>query len=62
MRDRGADIESAIREDVDRALQLGISGSPAFVLYDRDTDEAGKLVGAQPYERFDEAISAVRQG
>lgn len=58
--DRGSDIESEIRADVERAAALGIRGSPAFVLYDRSTGAAGKLVGAQPPERFDAAIARVR--
>ncbi|MUV88529.1 thioredoxin domain-containing protein [Halapricum sp. CBA1109] len=53
------DIEAAIATDIERARQLGFRGSPAFVLYNRDADEAGKLVGAQPKERFDEAITTV---
>ena len=60
MDDRGSEIESAIDDDVATAQELGIRGSPGFVLFDRETGAAGKLVGAQPYDRFDEAISTVR--
>jgi len=58
--DHGTEIEAEIETDVQQASNFGIRGTPAFVLYNRDADEAGKLVGAQPYERFDEAISKVR--
>jgi protein-disulfide isomerase len=55
------DIEASIRSDKNQASQYGIRGTPAFVLYNRDADAAGKIVGAQPYDRFDEAISRVRE-
>ncbi|RLM54147.1 disulfide bond formation protein DsbA [Halobellus sp. Atlit-31R] len=58
--ERGSAIEASIREDVQQASQYGIRGSPAFVLYNRETNAAGKMVGAQPYDRFDEAISKVK--
>jgi protein-disulfide isomerase len=60
MRTSGAEIRSSIDADVERARQLGIRGSPGFVLYDRTSDRAGKLVGAQPYSQFDEAITKVQ--
>ncbi|SDF83113.1 Thioredoxin [Halorientalis regularis] len=56
----GTEIEAAIETDVQQASQYGIRGSPAFVLYNRESDKAGKIVGAQPYERFDSAISKVK--
>lgn len=59
MQENRSDIEPTIDTDVERARQLGLRGSPAFVIYDRDSDEAGKLVGAQPATRFDEAIETV---
>ncbi|MDS0301067.1 DsbA family protein [Halogeometricum sp. S1BR25-6] len=54
------DIKQSIARDVDQASQFGIQATPAFVLYNRDTDAAGKIIGAQPYERFDEAITRVQ--
>jgi protein-disulfide isomerase len=53
-------IETSIEEDSQRARSLGISGTPGFVLYNRDSEKAGKLVGAQPYERFESAINQVK--
>jgi protein-disulfide isomerase len=58
--DHGADIEAEIDADVRQASQFGIRGTPAFVFHDREADEAGKLVGAQPYDRFAAAISKVK--
>ncbi|WP_232688793.1 DsbA family protein [Halobacterium zhouii] len=55
-----AEIESSIEADVEQASKFGIRGTPAFVIYNREADVAGKLVGAQPYERFDEAIRRVQ--
>jgi protein-disulfide isomerase len=54
------DIERSITEDVNTAAKFGVRGTPAFVLYNREEDVAGKLVGAQPYDRFDEAITRVQ--
>jgi protein-disulfide isomerase len=54
-------IEASIRSDKNQASRYGIRGTPAFVLYNREADAAGKLVGAQPYDRFDEAIARVRE-
>jgi protein-disulfide isomerase len=51
-----AAIEARIETDVARARELGVRGTPAFVLYDRSTGAAGTLVGAQPYDRFETAI------
>ncbi|WP_136716462.1 DsbA family protein [Halorientalis salina] len=60
MDDRGAEIESAIDDDVATAQEFGIRGSPAFVLFNRESEKAGKIVGAQPYDQFDEAISKIQ--
>lgn len=59
MRADRSDIETAIETDIRRAREVGIDGTPAFVLYNRAADRAGKLVGAQPYDRFDAAITKV---
>lgn len=50
-------IESSIQSDIERAAGLGIRGTPAFVLYHRPSETPGKMVGAQPYEQFEEAFS-----
>jgi predicted DsbA family dithiol-disulfide isomerase len=60
MRQRGREIESSIRADIERATAFGIRGSPVFIIYDPTSEAAGKLVGAQPSDRFDTAISRVR--
>jgi protein-disulfide isomerase len=54
------DIEASINADIDKASKFGIRGTPAFILYNREADAAGKLVGAQPYDRFEEAITRAK--
>ncbi|WP_225741385.1 DsbA family protein [Halorussus halophilus] len=60
MENHRSEIESSINEDMNKASQFGIRGTPAFILYNRDADAAGKLVGAQPYGRFKEAFKQVQ--
>jgi predicted DsbA family dithiol-disulfide isomerase len=43
------------------AREARIQGTPGFVLYNRDSGAAGKLVGAHPYENFADAIDRVKQ-
>lgn len=53
-------IEQSIENDSQRARSLGISGTPGFILYNRQSEKAGKIVGAQPYDRFESAIQRVK--
>ncbi|WP_256300762.1 DsbA family protein [Haloarchaeobius salinus] len=53
------EIRSSIEADVDLAQNSGVQGTPGFVLYNRDADAAGKIVGAHPYENFAEALDRV---
>ncbi|WP_255150585.1 DsbA family protein [Halorarius halobius] len=55
-------IESSLEATVAQATEFGVEGTPTFVLYDREGGSAARLVGAQPYERFAEAITTVRDG
>ncbi|WP_135826083.1 DsbA family protein [Halorussus ruber] len=52
--------QSAVDDDVKAAQQSGIRATPAFVLYNPESDKAGKIVGAQPYDRFESAIEKVK--
>ncbi|UPV76925.1 DsbA family protein (plasmid) [Halorussus limi] len=45
-----------VQEEMARAKSFGVRGTPAFVFYNPQTEKAGKLVGAQPYDRFQSAI------
>ena len=56
---RGEAIRESIDPNVAVAQSSRIRGTPGFVLYNREADAAGKLVGAHPYENFAEAIDRV---
>jgi len=58
-RTRTDSIQESIDTDVAVAQQAGIRGTPGFVIYNREADAAGKLVGAHPAENFGEAIDRV---
>jgi len=57
--------ENAIRESMDPNLDVAqearIRGTPGFVIYNRESGAAGKLVGAHPYENFADAIDQVME-
>lgn len=57
---RGEAVRESVQDDLDSAKAANIQGTPGFVLYNRETDAAGKLVGAHPYENFADAIEQVR--
>ena len=58
--DRGDAVRASIDADLDAGRSANIQGTPGFVLYNREADAAGKLVGAHPYENFADAIEQVR--
>lgn len=61
MGEHRSDIEASIETHRKYAAEeLGVGGTPAFILYNRENGKAGKVTGAQPYERFDEAITRVK--
>lgn len=59
--EQGEPIRAALDVDANRATAAEIRGTPGFVIYNRDRDVAGRLVGAHPYENFEQAIEQVRQ-
>ena len=56
---RAGSIRESIDADVGVAQRAGIQGTPGFVIYNREADSAGKLVGAHPFENFVKAIDRV---
>lgn len=56
---RGSTIRESIGVDTDLARAAEIQGTPGFVLYNREADVAGQLVGAHPYESFENALDRV---
>ncbi|RKD89040.1 DsbA family protein [Halopiger aswanensis] len=59
LEDRRSELEDEVGADADRARSIGVTGTPTFVVFDPETEAAGSLVGAQPLERFDEAIERI---
>ncbi|WP_254768485.1 DsbA family protein [Salinilacihabitans rarus] len=57
--DRRSTFEEAVGADAELARSFGITGTPTFVVFDPASETAGTLVGAQPPERFDEAIERI---
>ncbi|AWB26975.1 DsbA family protein [Halococcoides cellulosivorans] len=52
-------LQASIDADVAAAQQSGIQGTPGFVIYNREADAAGTLVGAHPAENVADAIERV---
>jgi protein-disulfide isomerase len=59
--ERAASIRESVEPNVGVARESRIQGTPGFVLYNRDSGAAGKLVGAHPFGNFADAIDQVRQ-
>lgn len=59
--ERGESIRERMEPNIDVAREARIQGTPGFVIYNRDSRAAGKLVGAHPYENFADAIDQVKQ-
>ncbi|MFC7060035.1 DsbA family protein [Halovenus salina] len=57
--DRRPALETQVEADAETARGLGVSATPTFVVFDPDIERGGRLVGAQPLERFEEAIERV---
>ena len=58
---RTEEIRESMDPNVAVAQSSRIRGTPGFVLYNRETETAGKLVGAHPYENFADAIEQVME-
>ncbi|NHN42877.1 thioredoxin domain-containing protein [Halorubellus sp. JP-L1] len=59
--DRADSIRESMDPNLGVAQEAGIRGTPGFVVYNRESGAAGKLVGAHPYENFADAIDQVSQ-
>jgi|AntDeeMinimDraft_5_1070356.scaffolds.fasta_scaffold00008_59 protein-disulfide isomerase len=57
---RGDAVQESIDVDLETGRSAGLQGTPGFVLYNREADVAGKMVGAHPYENFANAIEQIR--
>ncbi|SHL59286.1 DsbA family protein [Haladaptatus paucihalophilus] len=52
-------VRASIDDDIKASETNGIRGTPAFIIVDRKSTKAGKLVGAQPYSLFKKAFKKV---
>ncbi len=59
LQNRRDELEAEIDADVEQASSYDVTGTPTFGIFDRESKTWGKLVGAQPYARFEEAIRRV---
>lgn len=50
---------SEIRQDLQEGRNIGVRGTPTFIIYSTETGESTKLVGPQPVRRFQSAIQQV---
>ncbi|MFB6147636.1 MAG: hypothetical protein ABEJ66_02020, partial [Candidatus Nanohaloarchaea archaeon] len=51
-----------IRSDVRAAQQAGISATPGFLIYSTGSSSGEKIMGAQPYQNFVNAVQRQLQG
>lgn len=52
--------QAEVQQDLREGKQLGVSGTPTFIIYNTETGEYTKLVGPQPVSQFRNAIKQVR--
>lgn len=55
-------FQSMVEADVRFATEIGVTGTPTFTVFNPETEEYGTIIGAQPLERFTEAIERVDGG
>lgn len=54
------EVADAVAADVEQAGEFGVDATPSFVVANRQTERAGRIVGAQPYTRFQDAFERIR--
>ncbi|THE64069.1 DsbA family protein [Salinadaptatus halalkaliphilus] len=54
-------FEDDVEADAAQARAFDIRGTPTFVVFDPETEAAGTLIGAQPLERFADALEQIRE-
>ncbi|MDY6776903.1 MAG: thioredoxin domain-containing protein [Candidatus Nanohaloarchaea archaeon] len=62
MNNKESQLKQEISEDRNQGQQVGISGTPGFVIYKTGADSGTKIVGAQPYSRFQSVIDQALNG
>ncbi|MFB6156183.1 MAG: DsbA family protein [Haloferacaceae archaeon] len=51
----------AVQDDFGAGRQFGLKGTPGFVFRNPQTEVLGRMMGAQPYDRFAGAIEKMKQ-
>ena len=59
--ERRSEFESHVDAERQAAGEFGFRGTPSFVFGNKETGKAGKLVGAQPYENFEQAMQQLTE-
>jgi len=54
-------IDALVEDDFGSGRQFGLQGTPGFVFRNPETEVLGRMMGAQPYDRFAGAIEKMRQ-
>lgn len=62
MNNQQSELQQELSEDRSQGQRVGISGTPGFVIYKTGSDTGVQITGAQPYTRFQSAISQVQNG
>lgn len=52
-------IDREVQNEIAAANRERIPGTPAFVLYNRESGQSKTIVGAQPYERYSDTIASL---
>lgn len=58
---RREEFETHVEAERQAAGGFGLRGTPSFIFGNRETEQAGKLVGAQPYENFERAMEQLTE-
>ncbi|MFC3959338.1 DsbA family protein [Halovivax cerinus] len=54
-------FQSMVEADIQFATELGVTGTPTFLAFNRESEAHQTLIGAQPLEKFSDAIARVRR-
>ncbi|WP_233274751.1 DsbA family protein [Haladaptatus cibarius] len=60
LKDEQGSLKSSVSGDINTGKESDISVTPGFILFNRESEKAGKIVGAQPYKRFESSIQKIQ--
>ncbi|MFC6991621.1 DsbA family protein [Haladaptatus sp. GCM10025707] len=61
LENRRSKMKGWVEQDLEQADEQGIGLTPGFALYNHETENAKRLTGAQPYERFKSEIEKLAE-